>query len=49
VATAWVVLGERLSLRGWVGAALIVAAIYVVVTKQRDQASREAEAVTPAH
>ncbi|HUF15267.1 MAG TPA: DMT family transporter [Acidimicrobiia bacterium] len=49
VATAWVVLGERLSLRGWVGAALIVAAIYVVVTKQRDHASREAEAVTPAH
>jgi drug/metabolite transporter (DMT)-like permease len=49
VATAWVVLGERLTLQGWAGAALIVAAIYVVVTQQRDMASREAEAVTPAH
>lgn len=49
VATAWVVLGERLSLQGWIGAALIVAAIYLVVTRQRDHASRQAEAVTPAH
>lgn len=49
VATAWVVLGERLGFQGWVGAGLIVAAIYLVVTKQRDEASREAEAVTPAH
>lgn len=49
VATAWVVLEERLTFGGWMGAALIVAAIYVVVTRQRDQASREAEAVTPAH
>lgn len=49
VATAWVVLEERLDLAGWVGAALIVAAIYVVVTKQRDESSREAEAVTAAH
>jgi drug/metabolite transporter (DMT)-like permease len=49
VATAWVVLGERLGLEGWIGAGLIVAAIYLVVTRQRDDASREAEAVTPAH
>lgn len=49
VATAWVVLGERLGLEGWIGAGLIVAAIYLVVTRQRDEASREAEAVTPAH
>jgi drug/metabolite transporter (DMT)-like permease len=49
VATAWVVLEERLSFQGWLGAALIVAAIYVVVTRQRDPASQEAEAVTPAH
>ena len=49
VATAWVVLGERLTPEGWLGAGLIVAAIFVVVTKQRDPASREAEAVTPAH
>ncbi|HJQ76836.1 MAG TPA: DMT family transporter [Acidimicrobiia bacterium] len=49
VATAWVVLGERLGAQGWAGAALIVAAIYVVVTNQHDAASQEAEAVTPAH
>ncbi len=49
VATAWVVLGERLGTQGWIGAGLIVVAIYVVVTRQRDEASREAEAVTPAH
>lgn len=49
VATAWVVLGERLTLAGWTGAALILVAIFIVVTKQTDQASIEAEAVTPAH
>ncbi len=49
VATAWVVLGERLSVQGWIGAGLIVAAIYVVVTRQREGASRDAEAVSPAH
>jgi drug/metabolite transporter (DMT)-like permease len=49
VATGWVVLDERLTVAGWVGAALIVLAIYLVVTRQRDPASREAESVTPAH
>jgi drug/metabolite transporter (DMT)-like permease len=49
VATAWVVLGEQLSLQGWLGAGFIVAAIYLVVTRQRDERSRQAEAVTPAH
>lgn len=49
VATAWVVLEERLTLAGWAGAALILVAIYIVVTKQSDQASVEAEAVSPAH
>lgn len=49
VATAWVVLGERLEPEGWVGAALIVAAIYIAVTRQRDRASAAAESVTPAH
>lgn len=49
VAAGWLVLGERLGVSGWVGAAFIVAAIYVVITRQRDQASRAAEAVTAAH
>jgi len=49
VATAWVILGERLMLEGWIGAGLIVGAIFIVVTRQRDRASREAEAVTAAH
>ena len=49
VATAWVVLGERLTLEGWVGAGLILVAIFIVVTMQQDPASLEAEAVSPAH
>ena len=49
VAAGWVVLGERLTVAGWVGALLIVIAIYLVITRQKDQASREAEAVTQAH
>jgi drug/metabolite transporter (DMT)-like permease len=49
VATAWIVLDERLTLAGWAGAAMILVAIYIVVTKQTDRASVEAEAVTPAH
>jgi drug/metabolite transporter (DMT)-like permease len=49
VAVAWVVLGERLTLAGWAGAGAIILAIYLVVTKETDQASLEAEAVTPAH
>jgi drug/metabolite transporter (DMT)-like permease len=49
VATAWVVLSERLTLAGWAGAGLILLAIYIVVTRQGDRASVEAEAVTPAH
>lgn len=49
VATAWIVLEERLGAQGWVGAGLIVGAIYLAVTRQRDESSREAEAVTPAH
>jgi drug/metabolite transporter (DMT)-like permease len=49
VATAWIVLGERLSVGGWIGAGVILVAIFIVVTKQPDQASVEAEAVSPAH
>ncbi|MGH8915548.1 MAG: DMT family transporter [Acidimicrobiia bacterium] len=49
VATAWIVLGERLSAAGWGGALLILVAIFIVVTKQQDPASIGAEAVSPAH
>jgi drug/metabolite transporter (DMT)-like permease len=49
VATAWVVLGERLTPAGWAGAALILLAIVIVVTRRVDQASLEAEVVSPAH
>jgi drug/metabolite transporter (DMT)-like permease len=49
VATAWVVLGERLTVAGWTGAALILLAIFIVVTRQADHSSVEAEAVSPAH
>jgi hypothetical protein len=42
-------LGERLTIGGWGGAGLILVAIFVVLTKQKDYASVEAEAVSPAH
>jgi len=49
VATAWIVLNERLTAAGWAGAGLILVAIFIVVTRQTDHASIEAEAVSPAH
>jgi drug/metabolite transporter (DMT)-like permease len=49
VATAAVVLGERLTPGGWLGAALIIAAIYVVITQGEEETEIEAEAVSPAH
>lgn len=49
VATAWVVLGESLDPAGWLGAGMILAAIVVVIKRQKDPASIQAEAVTPAH
>lgn len=49
VATAWVVLGERLDVAGWVGATLIVISIVTVIKRQKDPGSVTAEAVTPAH
>lgn len=48
VATAAVVLDERLTPRGWVGAALIVGAIYLVITRGEDPSEIEAEAMSPA-
>jgi drug/metabolite transporter (DMT)-like permease len=49
VATAAVVLGERLSPSGWLGAALIIGAIYLVITRGEEETEVEAEAVSPAH
>jgi drug/metabolite transporter (DMT)-like permease len=49
VATAVVVLGETLNASGWLGAALIVGAIYLVVTRGEEPAEQEAEAITAAH
>ena len=48
VATAWVVLEERLDAAGWAGTALVVFAIFLVVTRQTEETAT-AEAVTPAH
>ncbi len=47
VASAAILLGERLSVRGWVGAALVLAAINVVLTKGEDPRTLEAELVSP--
>ncbi len=49
VATAWLVLSERLSPSRLAGGALILVAIGVVLLKQRDHESLEAESVTAAH
>lgn len=49
VATAWVVLGDNLDMSGWIGALLILGAIGIVITKQKDPSSTRAEAVTAAH
>lgn len=46
---AAVVLGERLRISGWVGAALILGAIELAILKERSTATTEAESVTPAH
>jgi drug/metabolite transporter (DMT)-like permease len=49
VATAAVVLGERLTRAGWLGAVLIIGAIYLVITRGEEATEVEAEAVSPAH
>ncbi|MEX0667036.1 MAG: DMT family transporter, partial [Acidimicrobiia bacterium] len=49
VATAAVVLGERLTPAGWLGAAMIIGAIYLVITRGEEETEIEAEAVSPAH
>ena len=46
---AWI-LAERLDTRGWIGAGLILAGIYLVLANTGDRDSLPAaEAVTPAH
>jgi drug/metabolite transporter (DMT)-like permease len=48
--TAMVVLGERLDARGWLGAVLILAGIYVVLATEGDEDELPiAESLTPAH
>jgi drug/metabolite transporter (DMT)-like permease len=49
VATAAFVLGERLTPTGWLGAALIVAAIFLVVTRGEEASEIETEAISAAH
>jgi drug/metabolite transporter (DMT)-like permease len=47
-AMAALVLGERFTLRGWIGAGLILAGIYVTLAGE-DEPLPAAEALTPAH
>ncbi len=47
VASAAVLLGERLTTRGWVGAFLVLAAIQVVLSRGEDPHTLEAELVGP--
>ncbi len=49
VATAWLVLDERLDLFGLLGAVLMVISVVVVILNQRDRSAVTAESVTPAH
>lgn len=49
VVTAALVLGERLSLRGWIGAAVILAAVYLVIAREPEPDALAAEAVSEAH
>jgi drug/metabolite transporter (DMT)-like permease len=48
VATATVVISERLIPRGWLGAVLIVGGIYLVLTRGGNEAEAEAESISPA-
>jgi drug/metabolite transporter (DMT)-like permease len=49
VLTAAVVLGERFTTAGWVGAGLILAAIYAVIVTSPETATIDAEAISEAH
>lgn len=47
VAAAAVLLGERLTVSGWFGAAIILGAVYLVLTRVDDEPVVEAEAISP--
>ncbi len=49
VLAAAVLIGERLTISGWVGAALIMAAIQLVLARDDAAVELEAEAISPAH
>jgi drug/metabolite transporter (DMT)-like permease len=49
VATAAAVLGERLTPGGWVGAGLILGAVYLVILKEPEPQAVAAEALAPGH
>jgi drug/metabolite transporter (DMT)-like permease len=49
VATAALIISERLTVSGWVGGALIVGAIYLVITASPETPVAEAEVISPAH
>jgi drug/metabolite transporter (DMT)-like permease len=44
-----VLLGERLTVGGWIGAGLIMIAIQLVLAREGAGEEREAEAISPAH
>lgn len=47
ILSASLILGERFSPRGWCGAAVILVAIWIVLSKDFDSPSKEAEAIAP--
>jgi drug/metabolite transporter (DMT)-like permease len=49
VLAAAVLIGERLTLSGWIGAALIMFAIQLVLARDGASKEKEAEAISPAH
>ena len=49
VLTAAAVLGERLTVRGWLGAAVILGAVYLVIAREPEPDALAAEAVSEAH
>ena len=46
---AALLIGERLTISGWIGAALIMVAIQLVLARDGADKEMEAEAISPAH